>query len=97
VTSRRCCRATSRSRLREIAGWLVPGAVLALLPKCPMCVAAYVALGTGLTISCSSADLMLCTVTVLCVVALASCLVRRMVCSAQNRQTLDLSPTSGQP
>jgi hypothetical protein len=57
-----CCRAaadpktpTWGRRVREICAWVLPSALLVLVPKCPACLAAYVALWTGLGLSLSVA------------------------------------------
>ena len=80
-------------RVRELAGWMVPGALLALMPKCPMCLAAYVALCSGLTLSYSSAHILMRALTALCIGMLALCVVRRVVNCRQNKQTFNLQPT----
>jgi hypothetical protein len=61
VKGRRCC---------ANAGLLVPSAVVALLPKCPACLAAYLALGTGVGVSVTAAQWLQTVVIALCAASL---------------------------
>jgi hypothetical protein len=54
----------------SVVGVLIPGALLAVLPKCPVCIAAYVAMWTGLGLSVSSAAYVRVTLAIVCVVSL---------------------------
>ena len=92
-----CCQIKTRagdktprpaSQLRrggEIAGWFLPSATLVLLPKCPACVAAYIALVSGVGISVATATYLRASLLILCVTALA-CLALKRLCRLGGRQ-----------
>jgi len=57
-------------RSAKAGGWIVPSAILVLMPKCPACVVAYIAIATGAGISVSMAAHLRLMVLALCVVTL---------------------------
>ena len=73
-----CCPEPSSSRfsaaarrIADLTGTALPGIGLLLMPKCPACLAAYVALGTGLGISFTAATYLRTGLIVLCIASLA--------------------------
>jgi hypothetical protein len=57
-------------RCLDIAEWIIPTAILALLPKCPLCLVAYIALATGVGVSVSTLMNLRILLAVLCTVSL---------------------------
>ena len=64
---------------RGLAGMIFPSAALVLLPKCPACIAAYVAMGTGFGLTLTAAMYVRMGIVSLCVIALAYFAVRCVV------------------
>ena len=57
-------------RAIDLAGWIFSGAILALMPKCPACLAAYVAASTGLGLSLPVANGLRTMLLVLCIASM---------------------------
>jgi hypothetical protein len=74
-----CCEQNSNAAVAKrssgravgrVAKWIVPGVVLAAMPKCPLCLAAYVAMFIGFGISLAAAKLAWWFVAISCVAVL---------------------------
>ncbi|HEY4676572.1 MAG TPA: hypothetical protein VIJ01_05395 [Candidatus Angelobacter sp.] len=59
-----------KRRRFTLARFSLPTLILVLLPKCPACFAAYVALGTGISVSVTSASILRTLLIAICVASL---------------------------
>jgi hypothetical protein len=65
-------------RCVAVAGWTCPSATLVLLPKCPACLAAHLAVWTGLGLSLSAATYLRWALLILCAASLLYLVVKRL-------------------
>src|SRR4030095_6758764 len=72
------CGSVAR-RAVDLVGWILPSAILALIPKCPMCLGPYVAAWTGIGLSLSTATHLRALLLILCVISLLY-LVVKLLC-----------------
>lgn len=75
--TRQCCVGGAASgrlvrRFSAAAASILPAAALVLLPKCPLCVAAWLMAATGIGFSAAGTPFLRWLVVMLCVVALAA-------------------------
>lgn len=80
-----CCDAsrvvktpTLMRRAREVFAWVLPSITLALVPKCPACLAAQVMLWTGLGLSLPTATYLRWVLLFVCVGSLLFLIVKRL-------------------
>jgi hypothetical protein len=69
------------TRAARSFSWLIPTAILALLPKCPLCIAAWMAVA-GLSLSLSTLTNLRTALIILCVISLiafAAATLRRLI------------------
>jgi len=88
VTFHTCCETVRPSFFGHgviTAKSIVPGAILALMPKCPLCVAAYLALATGIGISFTTAAYIRSALIAICILFL-TCLVARQFLRLSSRE-----------
>jgi len=89
-----CCDAASGAktatwprRVREGLAWILPSAILVLVPKCPACLAAHVALWTGLGLSLSTAAYVRWTLLLVGIASLLFLVVTRLNRIKANKET----------
>jgi len=74
-------------RAAALAQWSLPIATLALIPKCPVCVAAYVLLFTGVGLSISAASVLRWSLIIMSLLTLAFLVLRLATRAAKSHDS----------
>lgn len=53
-----CSQKAPAAAVKNSVGWILPGVMLVLMPKCPLCLAAWISLLFGIGLSASAAKVM---------------------------------------
>jgi hypothetical protein len=83
-TGRRCAAQNS-------AGWILPGLMLILLPKCPLCLAASLSLLFGIGLSAQAATVVHGTIIAWCIMAIVA-FIARQISSCRKRHVAGKVP-----
>ena len=83
-------------RIMRTIQWLVPSAVLLVLPKCPVCFAGWIAVTTGVGVSISAAGILRSVLLILCMLALSYLAISRIRRSAcKMRRSVGVATSGG--
>jgi hypothetical protein len=100
VSQHGCCqsaaiagRPSMARRCLAFAGWIVPGTILAFMPKCPICLAAYATLATGIGISVSAAGTIRLLLIAACIGSLTYLIVKQIAIWTMKLKDHEISRT----
>ncbi|WP_345737160.1 hypothetical protein [Prosthecobacter algae] len=86
---------TSKRRVTQVTGFLFSSVTLILMPKCPVCMAAYVALITGISVSTAVASHLRLGLLIVCLSVLACLALKGLTKCCRGRAGAKLPQVEG--
>lgn len=81
------CQTALRWQAISLAGWILPTMALALMPKCPVCVAAYAAAFAGIGMSLTAASYLRTGLITIAVAGLMTMAAARLILICRSRRS----------